>query len=1152
MFKKILVVFTVLLSALFTCLLWWYIPSVSTYSWLKYLGIVITLVLLGMAIFWWMKRLDKKKQSDPNHDEYVLLNQDTKALKRLFKQAVKKLKGRSGSRLKSLYDQPWYLVLGGEKDAKSSFLLQNNLEPLLDKLLEEQDSQQLIRFWHNDQIVALEVGARIFNNESLDDKLWKLVSQQLLSHRPRQGVNGIISIIGSDRLLLGDKKTRLSMSTVIQEATLAMSDFLKLHIPVYCVLSKADLIADFVPFFEIFSGCDIDNPFGITFPITQDRRFDADDFENQTERLLESVVDQQFELITNIDADKAASIIALPYQLRIFFKLVIELLTAIGKENRVRDAVWLRGVYLLSCGQKGKQFDLLSQSIAETAEFNTNARLKGNPGRRNYFSARIFSNIIYPENEIVGVNHFRHFGYIAGQSLLIAGVCAIVAYTSVLLKNNWNTDEIWRAEALSKLNIYKEDIKRLNSSDENISHLVAVLSELRKVAVTGIEDAPWYERVSTQQDDTARRIYHIYQQQLQKELLPKIDYLISKELYIYVSFDNPTKIFEVLRYYEMLFDKHRLDLEDLKQYILDTLQEQDKISVHNLTNLSNLLSDLLSSKYSKSLKANHKLITTATSSLDGMSPERLIYTRIKGLPKYRNQVDVRNQLGDNFDSLFRFSDGYHGYLIPEIFTKQGLNQLDLSPKSKLLREQLEDYRAIKGDMSSVSITEMNDLSKDVQNLYFADYIQHWKDLIKNIHIKQFSSTVNLSYALHKAREPVTSPILDVLGAIVSNTRLAVEEKPDTKGNQKLAKQLGLKSASKALGKANRINRALGNKILSLQPSFVVNKAFQSYADFLKGTGRTGDKLPVTGLIDSLDELNTYFEKALSSPEPNKSMYDYAKEHAAGTQDPLTNFEREAAKAPAQVGKWANNIAVQSWHSVVQSDIQYINQQWNDNIYSFYTQAILGRFPFTQNGRSEVALADFSNFFKPQGLVDSFINTYLKPFVSWDQGKLKLETVDGAILPVKKQSLDTLAQSKQLSGMFFGSGQELALNLGFMPTEMSSDVSSFVLRGDEDIFSYNHGPRIWSDLSWPSNRINGFLSASFFNGANRVAFKTYRGQWALFRMLFDGEGKQTSSRLIRRLDYSIDKKQLTFSYTLRNSSQHLALNLINQFKLLPNL
>ncbi|WP_261928241.1 ImcF-related family protein, partial [Vibrio aestuarianus] len=116
-----------------------------------------------------------------------------------------------------------------------------------------------------------------------------------------------------------------------------------------------------------------------------------------------------------------------------------------------------------------------------------------------------------------------------------------------------------------------------------------------------------------------------------------------------------------------------------------------------------------------------------------------------------------------------FTNDFHGYLIPEIFTKQGYSQIDLKAKSPLLRSLMSEFKAIQGDMSGASVIELRELSKQVQRLYFADYIYYWKDLVNNIQIKQFGDASGLSYALRNTRSPATSPLLDVLDAVVVNT-----------------------------------------------------------------------------------------------------------------------------------------------------------------------------------------------------------------------------------------------------------------------------------------------------------------------------------------------------------------------------------------------
>ena len=1147
MMKKISAVLFAILIITGTTLCWVYLSN-DEWKWVKYTMTVLSSVIILLLIVWWYKQHKKEQLVNEKHDQQILLKQDTRIIQQLFKVATQKIRGTGRNKLDSLYSLPWYLVLGGEKDAKSYLLQQNGLEPVFEKHLEGGDSEQYLKFWSNDQIVVIEVGHRLFDHEGIDEQLWQVLANQLLKYRPRQGLNGAISVIGCDRLLESDRKDRQKLSSIYQEAILSMGGMLDLTLPVYSVFSKADTIADFVEFFEDFSGCDVENPFGMTFPCTESRRFDKYQFEEQSKDLIKSVAQQQFELLRNINSEKSSSVIALPYQLRIFLERVNELLADIGHENRVREAVWIRGAYLLSSGQKGREHDLLTQVIAERTEFNSQSHREQKPSRRSYFSTRLFSNVILPEKGITGVNELRHSAYLVVRSAMVLLVVGTIFCAGVLLKNNWNQDEQWRADAMTQLKLYSNDVKRLGNN-YSTSDMIALLNELRDVSEKGVKPKAWYQQVSIKQSKTADRIYEAYEEQLNLILLPKIEELISSELYVFVSLGNPSKIFEVLRYYQMLFDIQRLDINEMQTYLIDNMKDQGDISSDDINTLSLLITDLFNSNYQDRLEPNNALIAVATNNLEGLSPERLIYARIKELPKYRNQVDIRRQLGDKFDTIFEFSSDFHGYLIPEIYTKQGYSSIDLTAKSELLRRQLGEFKEIQGNMTGASVTELTELSKQIQRLYFADYIYYWKDLVNNIQVKNFNSQAEFAYSLKNAREPATSPVLDVLGALVVNTTLAVEEQPDTKGNKKIASQLGLKKVAKGLSKADKINRAVGGKLLRLQPSYVVNEAFIGYGNYVNGNGKAGTAIPLDSLIQEFDSLNTYFDVALSSSNPGQMMHEYALAHAAGSQDAIVQFQRQGAKAPNQVALWTKDLSQKAWGQVINGSVGYLNQQWLEQVYQFYGSAIEGRFPFALNGRGEVALNDFAQFFKPQGRVDKFINEQLKPFVYWDNGTLKRKAIDGLTLPISNKMLAQLRQSHKLTQTFFGAaGQELALRFAVRPSSMSTVVTGFQIRESESIFSYRHGPRIWTDLNWPTTGIDGYLTTNFYQGENRIATRSYTGQWALFRALFDGYSSATSDRLIRKLKYKIEDNNIVLDYTLRDTNQSVSKSLFTSFAL----
>ncbi|WP_299017764.1 type VI secretion system membrane subunit TssM [uncultured Photobacterium sp.] len=1126
---------------------WLFIPAdPETSSILKpavVLGCLVLAVICSLAAYWLRARDEKEQQL---HEQTVLFKQDVKTITQLFKAAVKQLKGRRGNKLNSLYELPWYVLMGGEKDAKSSLLQQNNLEPVLHRTNDESDTEQYVRFWSNDQMVVVEVGHRLFDEEGIDDGLWQVFAKQLLKYRPRQAANGIVTVIGCDRLLQGDKKARLILSSNFQEAILTLGRYTGLSLPVYSLFTKADMIADFVDFFASYSGCDVDNPFGITLPIGEIPRFEAHLFEKECKHLLESLAKQQFQLLREARQDEAKSIVALPYQLRVFFERAGELLSNLGRENRVRQAVWLRGMYLVTTGQKGASYDLLTKLVADKGAFNADVLQPVPPGRKSLFANRIFSHVVLPESPIVGVNEPRHYGYIAARSGMALVLVSVLTAFGLQMRDNWDQDENFRSRAVTQLSLYSNDISRLREGTPDLEALIPVLNELRVVAEEGNQPLSWYSKVSVYQAETADEIYRRYQQQLQLFLLPQLADVLSSELYVYVNLGNPSKVFELLRYYQMLFDKQRLDQQEMISYLIDTLNDQGDLSADNINNLGLLMNDLLVSEYDQVLQPNDELISVAAQNLEGLSPERLIYARLKAMPEFRNRVDIRRQLGDKFGSLFRFKPDFHGYLMPELFTRQGHSNIDLTVKSPILKKQLDEFKMIQGDMSGASVAELTELSKKVQRLYYADYVYQWKELVSNIEVKTFTSLADLAYAVKIAREPANSPLIDVLDAVVVNTTLAVENNADTKGNTKAARQLGLKKTAKVLKKVDKINRIAGDKLVRLQPSFVVNEAFSRYSTFMAPQGKTP---PVDELIAALDNLNAYFDTALSSNNPGKALHGYAQAHAAGSQDVLVNFRRQASSAPGQVADWVKALDDQAWKQVINGGVGYLNQQWKEQVYSFYRQAIEGRFPFAPQGRGEVAIDDFSGLFKPQGRIDNFITEHLKPFAYWDNGALKLAEVDGETLPLRKETLRVLKQAKNIRHLFFGpTGQELALQLRVKASSMSTTVTEFTIRETENLFDYRHGPRLWQNIAWPSIGEDGYLSVNFYKGKNRIASKSYSGQWSLFRVLYDGQSSATSDRRIRKLVYKLGNEDVVLQYTLKGSNLALSKKLLTSFYL----
>lgn len=1139
--RKLFFIIAIFLLTIVSAAAWYFLPD-GKMLWIKFTILSIALIgLIAIGIIWVKSRRGKLSA------QQILLKQDVQCIQQLFKVAVQKIIEHRQDKSSSLYDLPWYLVIGGGNEGKSSLLQQNGMELLLSQNQNVSDTEHYIRFWIHDTAIVLEVGHRLFDNEGVDRQLWHVLSQQLIKYRPRQGLNGVILVLGSDRLLNIDNKDLHGLARLYREAILLLKEHLQIALPLYVTISKADLLSDFTRFFENFSDSEIMNPFGITLPDNDTHRFDRKNFQLKTEQLLKSMVNNQFELLNNRDTLKSASIIRLPYQLRIFFSRVEEFFSELGRENQTRQNIWIRGVYLFSAGQKGMQYDLLTQVIAEQAEFNSRENVEQPVNRRVYFSSRILSHAILPEKNLTGINRKRNAFYLAWSTTFLVAATVLVVMMGLTLNKNWQQEIVWNNNAINKLSYYSSNVYKLKTHD-SLRDTVAILSDFRNIANYDVTQEKWYNRISTKQDNTVLLIKNSYYHQLNSLLYPKIIALVSDNLRVNNMAHDLNDNFRDFRFYQMLFDRQKMHLVNMQAYLHGIIQREHLLSPAESNDFALLVNDLFSGNYGNGSKPDATLSAAAMRAFNELSPEKLIYMTIKELPSYDGQVNIKEQLGDKFDTLFEFKKGFKGYVIPQLYTKQSYDKLDLSVKSSLLRQQLKYFKSINGDDSNVSFSELSELSKNIQKLYFADYIYYWQNIINNIQVHQANDLAEFSLMLESARDPVNSPILNVLETIVENTTL-VEKRVDTPEVNKVASQLGLPKTVTGLQNAGKISTTTNDGLNQLQHSFSISNVFSSYFDYLNGSVLQTGKPPITELIQQVDNLDSFFDAALLSAEPGKVFNNYALNHAQGSDDAIRIFQQVSGKAPEPFLLWLTNISQQAWQQVINGNVSYLNDQWNEHVYQFYASTIKGRFPFSPQGRGEVALHDFTELFKPSGKIDRFIEQYIKSFARWDNGQFKLNDVDGLRLPISQQMLHQMDNMYRLRQVFFGeSGQQLALKLSLRADSMSTALTEFQLRQDELIFSYRQGPRLWREISWPNDGRNNPLSAIFYKNEDKVASHTYSGEWALFRMIFDGVITVSSSNAVTNVYYGIKDNKISLVYTLHDSPYALDKNLFQTFAL----
>jgi len=1105
-----------LLVTLLTALLVWFVGPLLAVDDYKFwespisrlLTISVLFLLWGLAMVFasWRAGVRKKANEESEDGQERLrrdeqIDEEQRELKARFKDALKTLKTSSLYRGRSerwRSDLPWYLLIGPQGSGKTSLLDFSGLEFPINKIERKLTRDTLgtrhCDWYFADHGVLIDTAGRYLTqpDTEVDGKAWSTLLDLLRKRRRNRPLNGVLVAIPVETLASGSEHQLEVMARQVRARLQDVHQKLHVDVPVYLVLSKADSLLGFDESFDQLTREESDQVLGTSFRLEQSGT-DVTVLRNEFEELLRRLNSQ---VITRMhqerDTQRRGRILDFPHQLGQIGESLCLFVDMAFTGNRYQRASQLRGFYLTSAPHLTADMDATAASIGANLGMNAGVLPTLRSGRSRFIH-HLLSRVIFPESDLAGLDKRERSRIHWSQRALYAGALAGLALFGVLWAGGFSAN-YERLDGLRKLaQTGTEQRSALSPRDDSMATLKLLDTGYAATQVFPKKgEVGYHERAGLYQGDAVNPIVRAaYERQLEEQLLPRVATLLEGQ--VRANTKDRDRLLNSLRAYLMLGLADRRDAQWLRDWLATEWSQRYSGNTEVQNGLNSHFERLLKLPFSYAL--DEHLVAQARQVLRSESLANVVYRvlreQARSLPEYR----LSQHLGPQ-GALFSGTD----YAIPGFYTQQGYQQYFSVQGSVLVTDILRDNWVL-GEGAGLSAMDMRHLMVELEQLYFRDYANYWSEAIGQVGLMASSNFGEGAEQL-AGLTSANSPILQLLVEVRENTRFSAIT-DSAEGAADAASELvekGGKVGKLAVAAAAKASEKLVKNLPDTARKSLQNRFEPLHRLLDDNNGPTADLAPA---LAALNDLQMQVASLARASFPEQAAFDMAKMRMGGQRDALSTLRSSAGRLPRPVSGWFNVLAEDTWQLVLSDSYQYLNQRYQSELYSFYGKAIRQRYPFDAHSASDVAIGDFREFFKAQGIIDHFFESYMRPFVSGTQGNYRMRSIDGYSLPVSKGYLDQMAAAVVIRQSFFADNPaEPQVQFKLEPYTLDSAVSRSEFKLGDKAMEYRHGPIIPVSFKWPTDAEGGRTSLVLDRMAGRpLGIEKNTGPWSLFR-LFD--------------------------------------------------
>ncbi|MBA8801390.1 type VI secretion system protein ImpL [Agrobacterium sp. RC10-4-1] len=1063
------------------------------------IGIIVAIWLVYIVVTIYRGRKQDKELVDSIEREALANRQaEIGEIQTRLKEALALLRRVTKKRFGYIYDLPWYVIFGAPGSGKTTALTNSGLQfPLGDALGENAvkgiGGTRNCNWWFADEAILIDTAGRYTTQDDLDGSSkagWEGFLSLLRRYRRSQPINGALVTLSIPDLLNRDPEEQRQELRSIRQRLSELDEYLRARVPVYIVLTKADLLHGFVEFFDGFNKTDRQQVWGTTFKL--DESYSA---ENLPQRLTEEfeLLQQRVDamLIERLQQEQNAEIrgriFRFPAELARLKDRLHEALGELCARSPLIEAPLLRGVYFASGTQP------------ETERSPAAPRT-----RRSYFLSRLFKDVIFPEAALV-----MRDKRLSGRQLLVrriaygASAAAVaIVFTGWILTYFANTQAL--AEADRKLGAYVQLVQGIpvrEVADADFLRILPALDNLRDANSGFARERIWNVSFGLDQEDKiAGRQRDAYQRALNALLLPRMIVQLQKQL---KDEKDVTRTFNSLKLYGMLGGMGALDRDFLTvqthQMFASLYPGDGRAAVREaLDQHAKALADGVLAP----IELDARLIATARETIRDQAIGTRAYDILAGLPQVRELMEwtpatafgplgeraferrSKAPMAEGIEGLFT-ADGYHRVVIPQV--------------AHAARIALSEGW-VRGSDDAIKGATVEQVAQAALQIYFDRFEKKWADTLADLRVKP-SQTLGDAVETTRALANERNIVMEAARSIAEATDLRPGANPAT-------------LASAAEGDAT--TAVLAASVNASDPYARLRDMAATKGAATTGEQANGDKTvgsPSEQLLAHFKLLNEQLARSATTSDDVAKVFDVDSQLTKANQDLL----QQARELPAPLDVWVAGVAADVGSLAVKSARSRIAELWTSDSASLCSSIVTGRYPFDRASTRDVAIADFTRLFGPAGVFQSFFKQRMEPFVDKTTTPWSWKGTFGAAgLP--SSAVAQFENADKISRAFFPNGSETpAVSINVKPVSLTNASSAVMLEIEGERVVYYHGPIQAKSITWPSRENTASLSRIAFQPGGWQQAKTENGDWSPFR-LFDGADIENQSGDLLRVRF----------------------------------